>query len=365
MTQREQKLLYILLSAVGLVVALFLFYSILLRPLLDLGEEQDQVEASIAKKESQIQTMLKERQLIKVAKERSLPLEPHHAAIEYERYLVGVVQDAGLTSVNFTGPTNLDGKAGVAKGKKTATQTILTFQVKANGTLPRVMDLLTRMQNTPVMHRVKKLTLDRADPKDMTGKLAIAMETEALIYQEIQPNHEPKLTPSAKIDPPGTNPARSYADAGKRNFFVGYIPPPPIIARDKTPPPPPDPFDMRKFVWLDHTVPTAEEAFLRNRMIPGPPQRVGPKKGFETFKVWNEDKKRLLVNGKVLRVDQRDMYFRVDEKTYRWHIGHSIFDAIVTAGPLTRAELEKVGLAARTETKEKEASKEAEKKGGG
>jgi hypothetical protein len=58
--------------------------------------------------------------------------------------------------------------------------------------------------------------------------------------------------------------------------------------------------------------------------------------GFDTFPMWDGKK------GKVLRVDLRDVYVRVDEKVYGIHIGQNLAEALKR--PLSAKELKGLGL---------------------
>jgi len=353
MTQREQGMLKVLLGILGVVVVGGAFYFALLRPLATLSQEEEQVQDSLGKKEMILRSLITDRKLIHLARERSLPVQPHQAAIEYGDYLRALLKNAGLVDVNFQGPTNLDtkplGTGAGAKAKK-ATQTVINFTVRAKGNFGQVVKTLESMQTTPVMHRVKKLSLDRIDMKDTEGRLSVNLEVEALILHNIPSDHKPTLTATPKMDPPGTNASREYAMLSKRNFFLGYIPPapPPQVAKAKkdetpeVPEDPPDPFDVREYVRLEHTIPSNEEAYFRNVATADGAIRIRPTPGFSTIKIYNENRKRVLVQGKVLRVDQRDVYFSVGEDIYGWHIGHSIAQAM--RRPLSTAELREIGL---------------------
>lgn len=350
MTQRERSMLNALLGLLGLVVVFGVIYFAFLGPWMELGKEEEQIQDSMHKKQIKLTLMMQDRKMLYRAKERSLPLQPHQAAIEYDRYLSSLLKEAGLSDLNFQGPSNLDAKSVAAVGPraKKITQTPLGFSVRARGTLPQVVRSLELMQNTPVLHRVKRLTLDRIDPKDSNGLLSVAMEVEALILQNIPPLHKPSLAPTVKMDPPGTHPERVYADAGKRNFFLGYtrpivyVGPPKGSGEPKKPVDPPDDVDACEYVRLDHTVPSADEAYIRNLLVGGQPMRIGPKTGFDSIKIFNESRRKVLVQGKVLKIEQRDVYFSVGDKIYAWHIGNSIAQAM--RQPMTEAELREVGL---------------------
>lgn len=354
MTRREKNLFFVFAGLVGLAVLGALLYFVILGPLWQIEENESGLRTRVFTKEQQIQTLLRDRELIKLAKERSLPLQPHQANIEYLRYLNNLVKGAKLEKHETKLLTNLDAKIGGgagAKGKKAA-HTVLSYQVRAEGTLDKVVTFLKDMQETPVLHRVKRISLDRKDLKDRAGRLSVMMEIDALIFNDVPQNHSPEFTssPKKKMDPPGTNPERLYASLGSKNFFLGYLRPLPPLAKKEDKEEKPAlvaTFDVRNFVRLDYFLPAKGEAYMRNQLETRRPQRLLALKGFNYIRINSESGKRL-VDGTVLRIDHRDLYFSVGDKYYCWHVGQSLAEAMARSLPY--AELKALGLVKEVDT---------------
>jgi hypothetical protein len=103
---------------------------------------------------------------------------------------------------------------------------------------------------------------------------------------------------------------------------------------------------MREFVHLTHLDPTNKEAFLRNRLT-GPGEirlRAVARSGYDTFRILDEEFDKVQVHGKVLRVDQRDLYFQVADFVYAFHIGQTLKDAM--RWPLTLDQMDNLELTA-------------------
>jgi hypothetical protein len=235
------------------------------------------------------------------------------------------------------------------------------------------------MQAAPLAHRIKSMTLTRPDAKD-PNKLNIQLTVEALIVHKAFAR-DSYIAPDQRLavldalagrlgGPIGLNMmmwaagplgprggdllvskdiARNYNDIGRKNIFIGYAAP--TITK---PPPPPTPvveedeFDMRSQIRLVSTDPVNKEAFLRNYAVKAPEMRLRPKAGFDSFKVMNESQTRTLVQAKVIRIDQRDVYFIAKDADlgahliYGLHIGDTLKQAMDR--PLSDEELEERGL---------------------
>jgi hypothetical protein len=214
----------------------------------------------------------------------------------------------------------------------------------------------------PLMHRVKLLDVTRIDtaPKATSNKLNINMSVDAMIVSksETHPDNlqgfDLRLTlldsiaglngiPSALGLLPWvagpTGPVaqktlatealnRGYKDIAKRNIFVGGKLAP-EIAVVKAPESDIDPV-MMEYVRLETTNTDAHEAFFRNRIVTPSSLRVRaiPGSGFDTFRIMNEFRDKELLRGKVLRVDQRDVYFQVKDDVYAIHLGQTMAEAL-------------------------------------
>ena len=160
---------------------------------------------------------------------------------------------------------------------------------------------LDNLQRTPVLQRIKELTLRyqenaaaKGSPKD---NLAIQMTMEAMIVAGTKPNFEPALKPDTGLQLPSAAHPRRYADIAKKNIFIGLVP-------YREPPEDSIGFRMAEFVMLDQVDAASKEAYLRFQLTQTKDMRLKPMAGFDTILVMSEDGSKELVRGKVLRVDQ-------------------------------------------------------------
>ena len=368
MTVRERNLFLALLAVAGLVGGAIAVMHWFWTPVQEAQRKLADLATEVADKEKQITDLRAEQKRLAKYKALSLPANPYQAASDYQQFLQEVLRKAGLSVDNLEGPPAGTLKMPPAQGKKAA-HLILAFSVRARGDIAGVVQTLAALKATPLAHRVKGLTLQPADGsgKD-TVKLNIQMTIEALIVNKAAPVNPVLDAPdtrlvflesiaalrraplglavgpwfaareaiAALVDDDDT-PQRNYLTIAGRNPFMEAVP---IAVVQKKP----EPFDIREYIKLDHTVPTTNEAFLRNYAYRERETKLRPKKnsGYEYFVVWNEDRSRQLMKGKALRVDQRDVYFQVIEDIYRIRIGSSLAEAM--RRPLSSDELEELQL---------------------
>ena len=133
------------------------------------------------------------------------------------------------------------------------------------------------------------------------------------------------------------------------------------------------------FVYLTHTSPDEQTAYMRNRIYKTANLETKliakPGSGYDTFRITDEEGTYEFFRAKVLRVELRAVCYQVVNKVYRVDIGKSLGDAQELSFSLTRIELETAGpLRSRFQkeelarlagkTKEKGNSKKTGKRGG-
>src|SRR5262245_38569008 len=359
MTLRERNfLLFVVLAVVGVGGVVFVFQQWFWQPLQEAQRKVDDLQDEVDQKDQQIRFVLQEKKRLEKYKLLSLPANPEQASSDYSAYLKQVLRLSKLSEVKLLGPPTAAFKPGAA-GKKAGHLT-LPFVVSARGSVDGVIELLERLKAAPIAHRVKALAVQPAEAgtKD-AGKLNVNMTIEALIVNQsasmnpfVVTNPDTRLlmldclaalrrapvglammpwglsmVTTHALVPSEDEWTRDYSDIGKRNLFVGGVASFPKRGES------PDAegiADLRPYVRLVQTDPLTQEAFLRNLLFAGKDIRLRPKKysGFDTFRIKNEDKSRDVVTGKVLRVDQRDVFFQVAESVYRIHIGQSLAEAM-------------------------------------
>lgn len=345
MTQRERNLVYVLGGILGVGAVALVGYQWFAAPLKSYNDDIDRLDQEVVRKETELNQLRADMLDLDKARKQSLHAKPDEAALEYSKYLKKVLADCGLKVEVFTPPSPVDLRSHAAKAGKEALHIKMPFIVRAQGTLPQLAKFLETVQRTPVLHRVKTMTLDRVDGKEATPRVNAQITLEAMISSGAYAKLEPTLKPDPKMKLNEGNSSRQYADLSKRNPFTGPLPPPPEkIAKKEEPEDDPEPeFDVRKYVRLVLTDPINDEAFLRYLIFRMPEVRIKsePMTGYDTFRIIDEERKPVL-RAKVLRIDQRDVYFQIGEDVYGIHIGQNLAEAM--RRPLSDAEMREFEL---------------------
>jgi hypothetical protein len=375
MNARELRLLVALALILGGGGGAIIFYQWFYKPLVEYNATIKRLTDERDKKQAQLEAIWEDRKLLEAARLMSLSPSPGTAMGEYDRYLSSLLKACELEVHDFKsipatevkGSSGQQGSAALKPGHQ-----IIGFQVKAEGDLFSLVKVLETMQKTPMVHRIKSLTID---PVDQTGKttsdqLNIAMTVESLIVSKAETRIDGPLAPERRLvafesllalnrAPTGlsllgwlvgpTGPLaqrrlamesgyRIYSDMRLKNIFTGPVDPP------KATPEPDAGIMVTEFVRLDTTDREGKEAFFRNLVFKTPPLRVRsiPGSGYDTFRIMNELKTHTVLKAKVLRIDQRDVYFQVQEDVYGIHMGQSLADAM--RRPLSDMEMEGLGL---------------------
>ncbi len=412
MNPRERALLTILLSILGVGVAFFVGYQWFYVPLTRHNARIATLQGEVEKSEADLQLLNNERKLIlEKARQRSLPQSTEKAISQFSRYLQSVLREHSLTIDDLQSPQGAPVEAKQIGGVKTvkANHVVLAFQVRAKGTLPSLVAALEEMQNTPLVHRVKNLTVERADntSKDPNPKLSINLVVEAMIVSKPAAG-TPAAAAAAKVvdrelllldivaartgNPVGLamlpwifgekgplpeyvlhrdESKRNYGDIAALNIFTGmvpYIPEPEpkkttkVKKEDSTPPPVPLDYTVLSYVRLVTTSPGSHEAFLRNQLVRTSEMRLRDiaSSGYDTFRIMEEDGKRELFKAKVLRIEQRDVYFQVGKAVYKMHIGQTLSEALDRS--LSEDQMDDLELTALYDPDFAEAAEDAKKK---
>ena len=369
MTTRERSLGLILGAVMAGIACLFGVMQFFYKPLQahnkSIADLQRDVDAKRAKKLEILQTR---HELEQRWNEKSLPIQPEHAALAYRSYLNRMLKDADL--VGDVAPDFKDLKA-VTKSAadRKWKHMVLPYQVRTRGEFVKIVNLLEKLERTPLAHRVKVLSLHRADTRDSAVEVNAVIHVEALILAWAD-NKDPiyKVTPDPSRE-------RVYSEISKRDPFVGAVkppppPPPPPVAKVEEPPPEDPGPDVRESVKLTTVMQVgepgqpgyAEEAYLHNRYYGGAEMRLSsrPTSVFSVFRIMNEDRSRALVKGKVLKIDPRGFFFQVGEDIYRMDMHENLARAM--RRPLSDDELDEAKIKDRYDANFAEQSKEEEKK---
>jgi hypothetical protein len=382
MSPREKKLLFILIGVLGLCLLTAGVWMWFVVPLRSYNTTIALMSLDVNGKQKELEDFTRERKKLVMARFKSLPTAENEAKIEYVNYLHSILPRAGLRVEEVTPALNAVKMKPISNipGIKEVGHQMLSFQVKARGTMATLAAALNEFQQTPYEHRIKNMTIDRADTsKDENAKLIINLIIECLLVSKAE--SKPGVPPG--VDARGalfdsvashysmpvaglgqmfatayfmqTKPvetSRRYADMTKRNIFVGLTPKIEIVKEkveiDTTTPPPRSPGPIPRYVRLVGIETTKGEAHYLNLFYKKDERKISEKEnsGYNTFLIAADDLSYTFFLGKVLKVDNRDVFFQVKDKVYRWHLGDSLESAYGEDGVnfLTRDYLDVVDV---------------------
>ncbi len=315
---------------------LFFGYQFIWSPYKEARDKLELAQKLVADREQDFQIMGAEKVALAKWNKLSLPKDPNVAAAEYSKMLKPLLRDCGLAVEDFQGPPPQEGPS--IGSQKKARHIALPFVIRAKGTVESLAKTLEALQRMPVMHRVKTLVVDRLDAKDKGGRVGVQMTIETVIVYGA--DNQPKLDGLKGLSPPSST--RNYLDVAMRNPFLGLVPvvvdKKPVEVVEKTPLGP----DLKEFIYIDTIIPSSNEAVLRNRLY-NKTLRVKSTRmsGYDIFSIRDDDYKQVL-KGRILRIDQREIFFQEREVVYRLHFGQTLADAM--GRPLSDAQIESFEL---------------------
>ncbi len=318
----------------------------------------------------------------------SVPSDPDLPRREYEKYLYGLLLDSGFVATGVrvaaeSPDVNSSPKLGLGT-KKEPIYTLLPFKIVAHGDLSNLVEMMERFYRTGMLHRIKTLAIRRplttTGPQQRTGELDFEMTVEAVIINGA--NNRSYLLPNisrslltldvvtglwggvgqvglATPSPPGltlvpwavwaagptgvqgprilAQQTRQYASIAAKNIFTA---PAPVFVRER------QDAEVTQFVKLNSISrdERRSEACLydvyNNRNT-----RLRAEAGFNRFRVMDNEGE-TVVGGTVIRIDERDLIFRVEENYYSIHVGQSLQDALDPKNRLSAERLKELGIAA-------------------
>lgn len=340
MNPRERILAVVLLAILVLAGGGAAVYQLYWKPLLNRGTALADMENRIAQKEQLVADLEARKAQLDRWRVLSLPSDVHLAWGDYQKLLSEMLVESGFSngamSVKHREP---DLNVG-ARGKKQPFIK-LHYELNGHGSMGSLVKLLEKFYKTPLLHQVKSLDIrkgtQRQDqkPDDLDLKLTI----EALVVEKAQVRKT--LLPEEKPTDIKTLAAlpRRYADISARNVFLPPAPPP----SEPTPPPPPKPAeDITRYVHLTDITQSDRktEAFLYDRFN-NRKTRLRATAGFDSFRIASSNDE-TLVKGQVLRIDDRDVIFKANDKYYRLHLDETLQDAMKKA--LSASEVKELKL---------------------
>ncbi len=388
MTQRERRLA-IILSCVAVLGGLILAYQLILRPLNDYSDNIASAKEDIDKAEKQLQAARKDKarldrwRLMSLPGDPARPNDPALATRQYRKYLSELLYKNNFLVESFN-PIDTP-RAPTQPGKPRPAFTALHYNIRARATLGNFVRMLEEFQHTPLLHKIKSLTIARVENtaaarKNRDDVVTVLMMVEALVVSGVErpPSNRPtnllEFSKSFGIDPrlgaldaltvlrrgpaaialvpsvlsptgplgkqllAAESPARTYADIAKKNIFQG----PPETEKDALSNPG-GPIDVSRYTYLTQITlgEKGSEAFYYIRTS-NRQTRLRLSAGFDKFRIMDERGDNAVLSGKVVKIESRDVYFQVDNDYYAVHVGQSFEEALRTR--LSPAQVEALGL---------------------
>lgn len=316
--------------------------------------------------------------------DRDITKEQRKPKEEYRRYLSELltrsrfkVDTNGMTtSISSSVPFGMNRNRFGAKKEKPVYQKV---QVKLSGyaKLEDLVVFLRLFRRAPVLHRIARINMEPADRKKMgSNYLHVSMSIEALIVagatkrqQSLTGVDDRLVMVDAVIAMQGgpaglalvpwaagpTGPVgkqklamldsqRQYRTISEKSIFEGFKPP---IIKDEGPPDPGP--DMARYTYLSYIKMSdiRGEAWLYNRLTQHE-IRLRVSRIFGKFKILAEDGETVQLEGNVVKIDSRNVYFQLlNEIEYRGAVfrlesGKNLLDAI--RSPLSAEEVAKLGI---------------------
>ncbi|HXG13178.1 MAG TPA: hypothetical protein VNK04_25700 [Gemmataceae bacterium] len=339
MNPRERVLALVLLATVILAGGGFAVYQFLWSPLRNQDWALAELEKKIAAKQAQIKDLEVRKRQIERWRALSLPGDPHFALAAYQKHLDQLVAESDFAPGAITIKHRELEVAGAAAARaKKQPFTKLSFDVSGHGNMASLAKFLEKFYRTPLLHQVRSIDIRRPDtarPGQRPEDLDIKLQIEALIV-EGAPKRDTLLPPEEKradMQLPLAEKPRRYDVLAARNIF---LPPPPPV--DRIVP------DVTRFVRLteitqnENRVQASLYDVYNNEL-----SRLAVATGYDTFRII-DDNKNEVVRGKVVRIEDRDLIFRVDDRFYRIHLNQTIYEAM--RRPLSEEEVKELKLTA-------------------
>ncbi len=373
MNARERILAIAVLGAVVLAGLAVMAYQFFVVPLEDRKRSLMAVTKDVGDKQKRIDEIVAKRAKLNVWRQLSLPADVNQASREYTSYLRDLMTRSRFAPGPSISPKTETQRISAQAGKKEPPFTKLIFDVTATATLDNLVDMLEQFYHTSLLHKIDKLEITR----QLTGGAAsgpnasqrrgndlnIKMQIEALVLTGagkrgyLLPSVDRvSLAQCAMTNLQGgpgalalvpyavgvTGPLgprrlatehREYAAIAGKNVFYGAAP----VERAR------DSVDVTQFVFLNQILKTVSrsEAILYNRYI-NRDYRLRETAGYNTF-IIRDDEDEPLVQGTVVRIDEKDVYFKAGDKYYAIHAGQSIKEAMRRT--LKEEELKTLGVA--------------------
>jgi hypothetical protein len=347
MTQRERTMATILGGGVVFGVGFFgflMFYNAFVAS----GAAIEKLEKDIADAKNEIDFVKRDSAKLQRWRRLSFTGDLDQTRGAFKEYLIEKLRRHSLTnSFNFDAAP-ADARSLIihpTKQGKLPIYTGINFFVRFKAKMPNLVSFIQDFQSEPKLQRIKAMTVERADDKkddwltvqmtfealtildaDKSVKPAMFMPTQPVLKWDTKaflagaPNGIAMLgwsiTPfSIRLDPlnPPLTSTRRYNDIARQNPFVGTVEVKPIIGSGFGDAPPKD--ELINVMRFSRLVSLIDEQGNSEAWLWNPANnkwyRMRTKPGYDTFPLVQTEKERAVVYGKLVKIQDNDIVFRV------------------------------------------------------
>jgi hypothetical protein len=353
---RERFLAVTLLGVVIVGVGGFTANALLLEPIWQRSRDKDALLKEIQTKTDRVNQILAQRARLERYRALSLPADVDTAHREYEVYLRELLRKSGIPTgaamVTLPNSKQADSHGVPTLANKEPIYTRLEYTLQLHSGLDGLVKFLQSFYRTPLLHRIKTLSVRRPNTTTTPGQAAeleTTLTIEALVVNgagnrvTILPGIDPRLLaidtvtalrhgtpglglalwgagPTGPVGPRTlAQPPRDYLAILNKDVFMGPAPLSFSTTKEAEP---------VRYVYLTDITHDEKrsEAWLYNRLT-NHKDRLRAERGFDFFPILNAEGE-TLTRGRVLRLDEKDVLLLVDGKYYNLHIGQNLGDAL-------------------------------------
>jgi hypothetical protein len=345
MNPRERMLAICVIGTVILAAAAFFGYQLFWVPFSERRANLTRLRDEGEAKQQRIIKILEDRGRLQRARQLSLPLDVNLARVEYQRFLDELLRKNKFGGISVAERGKADSRNVPTTTNKVPVYTRVTFSAQGRANLSSIVAMLQGFYRTPLMHQVKRLSIHRpatAAADRRPDELELELIVEAIIVNgadkrpQLLPFIDRRLValdafsslrgapvafglaswgagPSGPVGPRVlADPHRDYSAIAAKNIFFGNTP---VVVDTRAPEPE---AEVLKYVRLT-TITTDWNRYDKRREAElydvwlGPAagkMRLRSTAGFNTFNILRSTDNTLVV-GEVVRIDERDVIFRV------------------------------------------------------
>lgn len=376
MNPRERILAMCILAVLVLVAGSFLFVQLVLNPMRDKDASIAALQKDIETRQTRQTQILAEKPRLDRLRMLSLPADADLARREYEKYLNDLMRSNNFVAGRYSvTPRPADNKTSPTVGNKVPVYTKLAFAVQAHTNLANLVAMLEGFYKTGLLQQIKNIQIQRpltTSAGQTPGDLDITFTVEALSLTGVSnrnyllPNVDRRqvlldavaalrqapvglgmltwaVGPAGPLGPGNlATSERNYESIAHKNVFMG----PQRVEEPREDRSSPE-VEITRFVHLTDITKNdrRSEAYLYDRYS-NKRTRLRSEAGFDTFKITDGDGE-AIVRGKVIKIEPRDLIFRVDENYFNIHLGQTLEESM--RKPLSGSELQALGLGKQEE----------------